>query len=533
MGDPLYPDWDAVDEGDRERLRVAVKDLLGETDDGLLLWIPLRRNEHDRGTGGHRFWLGDHRPGFQELCSWFDSSTPAALLLAQCGYLQAIEARYAASPETLGDSVTLMHVDRPAERWLGRYRQEGSRFLERPFGGEIESGESQWSVVGIESLDGKILHDLRSHPDWPQSTASWNGRYATVPRKALAHAAVTVLRPDEPDANALGMHLRWAVFLPLDDHPRPNSGTIVESYGPSPAWEIILHGYFWPSQDRRSIPGVTDEKGDLPINGDMRYQWNRRLCEELLFPLLPCALAEAVDGIDEDASLRLLERVVRSDTLRYRMQHVTRRHWLLPVVAQDRVHWREIDAAEADACQVLSIPNWDEAPEGVRAHFLGSYPNDAGDAVFIEDTAPRLSGELDDWTIDHLERLLNSIPVDTFASVDPLKWIARFIRHVLGPDTCPEDIRTAAFAHWLADRISKGALAPTTRRSVPRETRNALREAWRDLSSAIPKEWLVETPVDTRQAVEELTKRNGFIGERVVPAANWTPPKRVTTDFEP
>ena len=63
------------------------------------------------------------------------------------------------------------------------------------------------------------------------------------PRKALAHAAVTILRPVDRDANPLGMRLRWAVFLPLDDHPAPRS-SVVESDGPFPAWEIILHGYF-------------------------------------------------------------------------------------------------------------------------------------------------------------------------------------------------------------------------------------------------------------------------------------------------
>ncbi len=510
--DPLFPDWDVVEGQDQDRLRIAAKHLLGETDNGLLLWIPLRRNEHDRGTDGGRYWLGDHRPRPQELCSWFDCSTPAALLLAQCGHLRAINARRAANPEALGDSATLMSVARRAETWLGRYQEETPQFLERPFGGEIESETSEWSVVGIESLDPTSLHDLRSHPDWPQSTASWNGRYATVPRKALAHAAVTVLRPAVRDANAMGMRLRWAVFLPLDDHPEPRSSAIVESEGPAPSWEIILHGYFWPSQDRRSIPGVTDEEAHTETNGDMRDRWNRRLCEELLLPLLPGALAEAVDGVDEHTSRELLVRVVGSDILKNRLRKVRRRYWLLPVVAQDRVYWRAMDAEDAAAGQVLSIPNWVEAPEGVRARFLASCRENASDAVFIENAAPRFSGELDDWTIDHFECLLNSIPVDAFVSVESLRWIAGVARHVLGPDPRREDIRTAAFVRWLSRRISEGALTPTTRRSVLRETRNELREAWRGLGEAIPREWLVETPVDTRQAVEELTERDEVIG---------------------
>ena len=510
--DPLFPDWDVVDEHDQERLRVAVKPLLGETDTGLLLWIPLRRHEHDRGADGGRFWLSDYRPNPRALCSWFDCSAPAALLLAQCRHLQTIDARHAANPEALGDSATLMRVARPAERWLGRYQEESSRFLERPFRGEIEARARKWSVVGIESLDGERLRNLRYHPDWPQVTPNWNGRYLTEPRKALAHAAVTVIRPVERDAHPLGMRLRWAAFLPLDDHPNPSSSTIVESYGSSPAWEIVLHGYFWPSQDRRSIPGVTDQ-GDPPSYGDMRDRWNRRLCEELLLPLLPRALAEAVEGVDEPTARGLLKRVEGSDILRNRMPHVTRRHWLLPEVAQNRVHWRAIDAQHAERVRVLSIPKWDQAPKGVRAHFLASCREGTGDAVFIEEIAPRLSGDLDEWTIDHLDRLLHSIPADSFASTESLRWIARAVRHALGQDHRREDPRTAAFVRWLVQRISEGALAPTARPSVSRETPTELREAWRDLCAAIPPEWLVETPVGTRQAVEELTSRNRIIGK--------------------
>ena len=242
--DPIHDDWDAVGERDVERLRVAMMELLRETDNGLLLWIPLRRNGHlDRGADGRRFGLGDHCPASQELCSWFGRSTPAALLLAQCGHLETIYPKRAPGPEGLGDSVMLMHVARQTVGWLGRYLNENRRRPERPFEGTITSQASKWSVSGIESLDGRSLRDLRSQPDWPQYPGWRKGRYAPVPRKALAHAAVTVLRPVDGDADQLGKRLRWAVFLPLDDDPAPNSSAILESDGPSPAWEIILHDY--------------------------------------------------------------------------------------------------------------------------------------------------------------------------------------------------------------------------------------------------------------------------------------------------
>ena len=511
--DSLFPDWRTLDTNDEELLQMVTEDLIGESTNGLLLWIPLRQGRHDRGDERTRHWLSNHLPTTQSVCSWFECSTSAALLLGQCGHLRAINAWRARSPEDLGERVRLMGVSRPDERWLGRYTDEES--VERQFGGEIKSDDAKWSVFGIESLDRVRLRDLTADPGWPMQKVQRNGRHAAVKRKALPHAAVSVLLPIEPYSDRLGMRMRWAAFLPLDDDPSPTSSSIVDTDGPSPAWEIILHGYFWPSQDRRSIPGVTDEGGDTPIDGDMRARWNRRLCEEQLLPLLPRALADAVEGVDEGTARELLNRVEGSDILRSRMPHITRRHWLLPVVAHHRVHWSAIDAQDAEDAerlQVLSIPKWDEAPEGVRAHFLASCREGAGDAVFIEETAPRLSGELDDWTIDHLECLLNSIPADTFASTASLRWITGVVRHVLGRDVRSDNPRTAAFVRWLALRISEDALAATVR-SVSRDTRNELREAWRDLCEAVPREWLVETPVGTLRAVEDLTSRDRIIGK--------------------
>ena len=512
--DPLHPDWDVVEGIDLERLRSVTTELLGETDSSLLLWIPLRRHEHrDRGAEGRRYGLGEHCPRSDELCTWFDRSAPAAMLLAQCGHLQTIETSRIAGPEDLGNRVKLMRVTRQASGWLGRYRDENLPFHDRAFEGAIASEESSWAAVGVESLGCESLRHLRTQPDWPQSPRWRNGRHATVPRKALAHAAVTVLRPVDRDANLLGTRLRWAVFLPLDDDPAPSSGAIVECDGPSPAWEIILHGYFWPSQDRRSIPGVTDESGNAASNSDMRIRWNRTLCEDLLLPLLPSAFANAVAECEERAARGLLGAVVRSEMLKNRMASVTRRHWLLPVVVADGVRWRRIPA---NASSVLSIPKWDQASESVRRKFVASSGECTGDVVFIDDEAPRFAGELDDWSVHHLTRLLDSIQGGVFASPQSLRWIEGLVRHVLGPDAPTEDIRAAAFTGWLAGQIGKGALAPTTRRSTSRESREELRDAWRVLCAALPKSWIVETPVDSQQAIVELAT-DGVIGEGLLP----------------
>ena len=508
--DPLHSDWDVVTEVDVERLRSVTTELLGKTGSGLLLWIPLRRPNHrDRGAEGRQYGLGESCPRPDDLCRWFGCSAPAALLLAQCGYLQTIDAERAAGPESLRDRVRLVRVARQTAGWVGRYRDDGGSFPDRTFEGEIVSDERNWSVVGIEARGSESLRQLRSQSGWPQSPRWQNGRYSTVPRKALAHAAVTVLRPSGSDAELSGTRLRWAVFLPLDDAPEPSSSAIVESEGPSPAWEIILHGYFWPSQDRRSIPGVTGDIGNAASDGDTRIRWNRALCEDLLLPLLPSTLANAVVGVDERAARRLLHAVVCSDMVKNRLALVRRRHWLLPIVAAGGVRWKALDAS---SCPVLSIPKWSQAPEVVRRRFVASCDECTDDVVFIDEDPPRFADELDNWTDDRLERLLNCIPGDAFGSPQSLRWIEGIVRHVLGPDACGGDIRAASVTRWLVGQIGDGALAHTTRRSAPRESREELRDAWRDLCETLPKAWLVETPVDSQQAVTELAA-GGLIGE--------------------
>ena len=511
--DPLHPDWNAIDESEVERLRSVTTELLRPTSNGLLLWIPLRRPKHlDRGAEGGQYGLGERCPEPKDLCDWFGNPAPAALLLAQCGHLKSIKVYRTTGPESLHDRSILVCVARQTTGWVGRHEDDSPKLPNRAFKGTIKSDERNWSVVGIEALGSNRLGCLRSQPDWPQSTQSHDGRHSTVPRKALAHAALTVLRPDAPNAEPLGTRLRWAVFLPLDDDPEPNSSAIIESEGSSPAWEIVLHGYFWPSQDRRFIPGVTADLGDT----SMRNRWNRAVCDDLLLPLLPSALAKAVDGIEERVARRLLKTVVQSNIVANSPDAVKRRHWLLPLVAADGVRWEARDAKE---CRVLSIPKWNQAPEVVRGQFLASCDEGRDDVVFIDDDAPRFAGEFDDWTVDHLERLLNSIPNDAFAAPQDLKWIGQVIRHVLGECSNGDNNRAVAVARWIAKRIGQGVLNQTTRRvsdEPQRAAREELRRAWRDLLAALPNVWLLDAPLESQRAVAELAA-GGVIGEGLIP----------------
>ena len=149
------------------------------------------------------------------------------------------------------------------------------------------------------------------------------------------------------------------------------------------------------------------------------------------------------------------------------------------------------------------------------------------DVVFIDDDAPRFTGEFDDWTVDYLERLLNSIPNDAFDAPQDMKWISQVIRHVLGKCANGGDNRAVAVARWIVERIGQGVLNQTTRRvsdEPQRTAREELRCAWRDLLAALPNVWLLDAPLESQRAVAELAA-GGVIGEGLIPVPFGSEPE--------
>ena len=525
--DPVHPEWDCVAQ-DEERLLRAASTLLGDRgDDFLLIWIPLRIASHlDRSSEG-TYGLGQRCPMAADVALWFQRSETWAVLLAQCGTLGTISALRASSAADLvaRRMPELSRAERSAAgRWVGRLTHDDES-ITRDLCGAIHGGETTWAVAGVESSGHDGLRKLRLRPDWPSLTRWVDGRLSAVPRKGLAHAAVSVLRP-VGDSARLGVRLRWAVFLPLDDDPESRAESIVERIGTSPAWEILLHGYFWPSQDRRSIPGVTDDVAES--GADMRVLWNRGIRDEMLLPLLPEALARAVRGVEEGHSRRLIDAVAESSVVQGQPRAVTERSWLLPVVGRHGLVW---DSHPAANLRVLSIPGWRDALEGIRVRFGAALRHVPDDVVFIDDDAPRLARCLGDWSEEYFGHLLTSIGNDAFGSARDLRWVERVIGHVVGKDADRNNALTGAAARWIARQIGEGVLARTMVRvdgDAGREARAELRQAWVRLLAVLPSNWLVEAPLESQQAVRELAGQ-GIIGEGLMPVPFGTGRRRPET----
>ena len=515
--DPLHPDWDNVYDHDLRLLSDTASALLESFDNGLLLWIPLRLPKHcDRAPSRGEYGLGQNYPGIEAIEAWFPQPPASlALLLSQCGHLHSIEAVSASNPYALREldkCSRLIRVARPnfkSGAWVGRYESD-ARLPNCHFEGSIEDGGEDWSVIGIDALGLESLSRLTSDPKWPHDQVSDGVHVSKVPRKALAHAAITVLH--RRNGGLAGMRIRWAVFLPLDDAPQPNDDSRVvdtdtDATG-SDSWDIIIHGYFWPSRDRRSIPGATDNDKGGPET-EMRALWNRTLRDELLLPLLPRALARATKPVSEDVAMRLVQGVSDSRTVRDHCAAITRSHALLPVITATGIQWQAVGVDT----HVYAVPAWKSTPESAREKFVSEIRT-IGGVIFIADDAPRVGGEPESWPVDHIRRLLSCVSRDALYTSEGVDWTAKFVHNVLAEHRANEDC-SRAVACWLADRVGEGALAAATDGAIgtPPEP---LRCAWRRLFAKLPELWLVDAPVESWTAVTEIAEA-GIMGPGFLP----------------
>lgn len=119
--------------------------------------------------------------------------------------------------------------------------------------------------------------DLTRAKGWPDILDRQDD--TMVPQKALPHGAVALLV--DPDAPA-ALDMTWCVFLPVvNESTQPTIGT--------GRVQLFLHGYFFVTSGRDAILG---HDHDMP--GDVSAEWNARVRDNLVLPLLPSLLMDAV-----------------------------------------------------------------------------------------------------------------------------------------------------------------------------------------------------------------------------------------------
>lgn len=165
-------------------------------------------------------------------------------------------------------------IDRAAS---ARLRFDPATPGQTDFGGPLFAGIRSVGKEMMATAD--FGTDLTASEGWPDILDRQDD--AMVPQKALPHGAVALLvDPDGRDE----LDITWSVFLPVASESAPRvvgTGQV----------RLFLHGYFFVTSGRDAILGHDKDMPD-----DVSAAWNARVRDELVLPLLPGLLMDALES---------------------------------------------------------------------------------------------------------------------------------------------------------------------------------------------------------------------------------------------
>lgn len=458
--------------------------------DGLVLWLPLRREQHSRGKWGVLI-DGDYgrfdEP--QDLHRLASNLTNARLadLLPQTGHLQEIAVHR--RPERSGPVTPLLSVRKSAPE-LGLSRASAAESVPRAGDVEVVAGESkQRHVVHLRQLGRSTgrFEELMASNEWPTVTRIENAHQRREKTGAIPHGAVTIIRSPAAPSGAT-LRVNRAVFFPL-------ASERLEVDIPSRwSWTITLHGYWFTDHGRRSVEGIDTLDGRPPAEGlrdDVRSEWNRAIDQDLTRPCLLPVVADAIGGVERSEAEALLQALTRPE-LRHLIpdSHVLGR----PAFAENFVL-----VPEASIAKVLVIPG----PESSASYLRDALPKSAFVAL-QDDPLLRARGR-DLWTAELVRHTLDQVDAEALADKETLEHLTRWLR-----DVAPEERDGLRQLVWRAAGL--GLLPPTGNRSA--------RRVWAQLCELIPARDRLPVALDHREALHRAAE---LVGEcpKPLPLPNW------------
>lgn len=203
--------------------------------------------------------------------------------------------------------------------------------------------------AGIRSVGKEMMGpadfgtDLTASTGWPDILDRQDD--VMVPQKALPHGAVALLvGPDGPDE----LDITWSVFLPVATKSEPRTigtGQV----------RLFLHGYFFVTSGRDAI---LEHDKDMP--DDVSAAWNARVRDELVLPLLPGLLMDALeaDSLTETRLQAVVAGLNASDLIRTHRTAISSQQVLARTLNDRKIGW----TLNAPSLQFRSLP----APENTR-----------------------------------------------------------------------------------------------------------------------------------------------------------------------
>lgn len=197
--------------------------------------------------------------------------------------------------------------------------------------------------AGIRSVGKEMMApadfgtDLTASEGWPDILDRQDD--AMVPQKALPHGAVALLvDPDGKDE----LDITWSVFLPVASESAPRAVGTGQV-------RLFLHGYFFVTSGRDAILG---HDRDMP--DDVSATWNARVRDQLVLPLLPGLLMDALetDALTEAKLQAVVVSLNASELIRNHRKAISSRQVLARTLNDRKIGW----TLKAPGLQFRSLP---------------------------------------------------------------------------------------------------------------------------------------------------------------------------------
>jgi hypothetical protein len=270
--------------------------------------------------------------------------------------------------------------------------------------------------AGVEHLvrlsDRPALSELFENSHWPwNSDVRADGTYFHEKSKAFAHgAAYFHSGAESPAANVRGT---WAVFLPIDlrlelDSPWLGNADV----------NLTLHGYFFVDAGRRHVQ-FAGETHSIESEEALQSQWNRRLRDEIVLPLVIPAFAQFVsdNGSSFSEIAQLTKAIQHSHFFHEHRSSLCRSEQFVPKFTREGINWCRVDSRPVYALPTppTSRPGaaWEVFPslEGIDECIVA-----AGEPLLAHDT------DYTSWPTELLRVLCDTPFDDVVADPDMLDF---------------------------------------------------------------------------------------------------------------
>ncbi|MBC8492984.1 MAG: hypothetical protein H8D43_04285, partial [Chloroflexi bacterium] len=433
--DRFHDDWDAFPTSDHEYLRRILAPVL-DSSRYLCLWLPLRKDTESDSP------IMTNYPGkFKTAPELLPPELPInmAQLLPLLRSIQNVRGWY-----PIGNG-----IQRCFNIWQsGRGLRDPDKIpADKPLAleGKVQIKPDQLGFLqyaGQEILLDEEPHfaNLRCSDKWPSYsiTDPETGEYRPERESVQPHAAICFTRKLATSKQAC-LSIHQAVFLPLDVPDDPFES--VRCNGGDFDYSLTLHGCYFVDPGRSGVDGwdqgiQTSQPGS---EAELRLEWNGRLAQEGMFPLLIQALEQFVDSceLSEEDQETLTSALAMSRFFQQYRKVICSKHQWVCIVTPEGKRWKLLSTDEI----IYPLPMPPKSDPN-RPFLIFNNLNEVHHLTFSELaclTAHKLSNQ---WPDDELCSILQGVAVNqVFTSRGYLDYLLKFLDSAVGkPPTESPDV---------------------------------------------------------------------------------------------